>query len=750
MMFDKKNRNSKSYQYHILLTNMIPPYRKPLIQHLQSNFSDFLTLVDTMQEIDRHWRLDLNGINLKVLKSLKIRSRKKGNTTERHINFRLVPLLFRMKPVSVISCEFGFRTLVACVFKKFHKSTALTLWLEMSEWSERNVGKVKTRIRKWILCQADSVVILGDSGKKYIERFQFPGRLFSFSQTSSIPIKKIEELDYRSFDSKVNQIDLLFFTSKERHKNFQGILHLLNKWIKDKNIIMKLKVIGVDEFPFDLKDKLNFEIELLGYIQHEDIITHLDSAHALLFPTLSDVWGLVVNEALARGCLVIGSKYSQAVIDILNPSAGWIFDPLEEHTFFTAMNDFLKVINSAESFFKMKQSALEIAGKLSMSTFVENFAHAIKWSEKSASSYKTRKNVTIITNSINNYRTELFSEMKEMLLQDNISLRVVSTKSSSSVKNTIDISNWGKYEQVRSLGFSFFKKRFSVKLISLTKQSSDLVVLSQSTTELENYVIYLLQKFNRGKVALWGHGYTITKEKNRLARFIQKIMLKNADWFFAYTEGSLNRAREIGYQSNQFTVLGNTFDFRNYSEGEEIIVHSKSDEKWNALYLGSLNYDKSIDELLEISFVVHKLNPKFHLFIAGDGELRETVNHKRYENFATYVGYLNVNQKVKIAKKCKVLLNPGRVGLVAVESFALGLPLITSSEAFHGPEYEYLNSKNSFICSNKTLISTEILNLMKDDSIIAVKKKNCLEMRSKFSIDEMIRSFTVGIKTILK
>ena len=38
----------------------------------------------------------------------------------------------------------------------------------------------------------------------------------------------------------------------------------------------------------------------------------------------------------------------------------------------------------------------------------------------------------------------------------------------------------------------------------------------------------------------------------------------------------------------------------------------------------------------------------------------------------------------------RLLLNPGRVGLVAVDALALGLPVLTTGAARHAPEIEYL------------------------------------------------------------
>ena len=52
-----------------------------------------------------------------------------------------------------------------------------------------------------------------------------------------------------------------------------------------------------------------------------------------MFPTLSDEWGLVVNEAMAAGLPVLGSRYSEAVEEMVETDVtGWKFrtDQAEE------------------------------------------------------------------------------------------------------------------------------------------------------------------------------------------------------------------------------------------------------------------------------------------------------------------------------------------------------------------------------------------------------------------------------------
>jgi glycosyltransferase involved in cell wall biosynthesis len=63
----------------------------------------------------------------------------------------------------------------------------------------------------------------------------------------------------------------------------------------------------------------------------EDLPAYYHGADILVFPTLHDVWGLVVNEALWAGLPVLASKYAGCADEVL--PAEQIFDPLDPEDF---------------------------------------------------------------------------------------------------------------------------------------------------------------------------------------------------------------------------------------------------------------------------------------------------------------------------------------------------------------------------------------------------------------------------------
>ena len=58
-------------------------------------------------------------------------------------------------------------------------------------------------------------------------------------------------------------------------------------------------------------------------------------ADALIFPTMTDVWGLVANEAILSGLPVLCSQYAGCAPELFDPEC--IFDPADEKQFVDAL-----------------------------------------------------------------------------------------------------------------------------------------------------------------------------------------------------------------------------------------------------------------------------------------------------------------------------------------------------------------------------------------------------------------------------
>jgi glycosyltransferase involved in cell wall biosynthesis len=82
-------------------------------------------------------------------------------------------------------------------------------------------------------------------------------------------------------------------------------------------------------------------IEIAGATQTmEQTALHYAWADVLVMPSLNEVWGLVVNEALTSGMYVLASKFAGATYDLIEQApydVGLGFDPTDEPAFIAAL-----------------------------------------------------------------------------------------------------------------------------------------------------------------------------------------------------------------------------------------------------------------------------------------------------------------------------------------------------------------------------------------------------------------------------
>ena len=84
------------------------------------------------------------------------------------------------------------------------------------------------------------------------------------------------------------------------------------------------------------------EILRLPAVQPEELVELYAAADLLVLPSLGDVWGLVVNEAMACGLPVLCSPLAGAAADLVTPGeTGWIADPRDVYALAAGLREAL-------------------------------------------------------------------------------------------------------------------------------------------------------------------------------------------------------------------------------------------------------------------------------------------------------------------------------------------------------------------------------------------------------------------------
>lgn len=312
--------------------------------------------------------------------------------------------------------------------------------------------------------------------------------------------------------------------------------------------------------------------------------------------------------------------------------------------------------------------------------------------------------VHIIQEYVPTYRVGFFAGLSEGLAQEGHTLVVRAGKASrdqAARRDGVEGHPW--QAPLRQCSMRLLGRRVTFRRLGSSCGDSrpDVMVIELARRNVDAYRVFLPRRWWPAKrIIFWGHGRDYTKQSTRLEQWLLAKLAGRASHVWVYTEGG--RAALPMVPDSQLTVLRNSVDTRALESHLEVVrVDGVRPVPGHFIYIGGLDASKSVPLLLHAFDVVLQRCPHAKLTIAGDGRLADLVrNYASSRAAVKYVGRVDGRSKAELLASGQVFINPGRVGLVAVECLYAGLPLITCASARHAPEIEYLEE-----CRGVTMVS---------------------------------------------
>jgi glycosyltransferase involved in cell wall biosynthesis len=234
--------------------------------------------------------------------------------------------LFR--PDVVITGELGLRSLLASWYCLRHRGTGLVLWATLSERSEAGRGRLRNLLRRWLVRRVDAVIVNGASGARYMVALGMPPEGI-VQMPYSMNLGAFRGMATRTADSEHRLLHVGQMIERK------GVVLLLRALARHAaaNPNRRLEIWFAGDGPQrhaveTASRPANLCIRLLGHVPYGALREIYAQCGILAFPTLSDEWGMVVNEAMAAGLPVLGSIHAQAVEELVRDGiTGWVFDP---------------------------------------------------------------------------------------------------------------------------------------------------------------------------------------------------------------------------------------------------------------------------------------------------------------------------------------------------------------------------------------------------------------------------------------
>ncbi len=312
----------------VILTEIISPYRIPVFNAL-AKIPEIDLHVVFLAETDptmRQWRVYTNEIQFShdVLPSRRYRF---GNF---HLLVnRNVRAVLRRAGADVVLCG-GYNYLASWQALHWAKKNHLPflVWMESTQRDHRKGRWLTEKLKAKFLGQCDGAVVPGKSSFQYAASFGFAfGSIFvapnavdnDFFSSGAEAIRS-KSVNVR----KEKQLPLRFFLYVGRLIREKGVFDLVKAYGKlDRKLREEIALVFVGDGP-DREELMQAAagvtpgcVQFRGFAQREDLPSYYGLAETFTFPTHSDPWGLVMNEALASGLPVIASSAAGCAADLI-------------------------------------------------------------------------------------------------------------------------------------------------------------------------------------------------------------------------------------------------------------------------------------------------------------------------------------------------------------------------------------------------------------------------------------------------
>lgn len=350
-----------------ILTNMLTPYRLAAYKSLGDKFHTVIMHGGT--ERNRTWQLEVpQSLEAKKVWTIQIPMRKQTgipgifDTAYVHLNLGLLWEIPRFAPSVIISHEMGLRTVIAIIYGMLTR-TPVWVWWGGTVHSERNINKSRVMVRRNLARRVSRWISYGVTSTEYLESLGIERRQILQIQNcvpqTTFQIVPSKEPEW--FKNLPRPIILTVGQLVER-KGIDKLIEACGR-LASNGAEFSLVIVGQGPERNRLQELANQSgikhLEMLPNQPQSTLNEIYRSADAFVFPTLEDVWGLVVNEAMWTGTPVLCSKYAGCATELLPESN--LFDPLCEESFDLALNKILDKSVSPPDHSKLK-TCEEVSG----------------------------------------------------------------------------------------------------------------------------------------------------------------------------------------------------------------------------------------------------------------------------------------------------------------------------------------------------------------------------------------------------
>jgi len=316
----------------VILHNIISPYKTLLFNELYKICNNIKVLYMAETESNREWNIKREDLNFPYEVMFKGAL---DNINPLGVALKTWKRLNILNPDVLIIGGYSYPACWAGFFWAKLNDKNIILWSASNE-EDRKRSVLKEKIKGFLIKRFDAANVYGKKSKDYLVKLGM--------KEDSIFIKGNTTDNAFYYDETMRLKAKREALCKQFGIPFHNFLYI-GRFSKEKNLLLLLsayKKLNADDWGLilvgngpkyqeliDFIDKNSIRnVFMPGFKQKEEIPQYLAVSDVFILPSISEPWGLVVNEAMAAGLSVLVSKRCGCYPDLVREGVnGFAFDP---------------------------------------------------------------------------------------------------------------------------------------------------------------------------------------------------------------------------------------------------------------------------------------------------------------------------------------------------------------------------------------------------------------------------------------
>ena len=367
-----------------LITNIIAPYRIPCFNKV-AEYADFGFHVyfTAENEENRKWKIYKDKINFdyKVLKGLHFTLNEKIV----HWTFGLFYYLIKEKYDLIAIGGYTQPAYWEALFVSKILGSKILFFGESTLNDRRSTRWIFDKLKRFFIKRCDGFVPAGNAAAEYVKYLEAPeDKIFIARFCADYDFFHSEYLRLKPHKEEIKRkkgypsIVILFSGRFVWYKGISFLLEAYSHLRKERDDI-GLVLLGDGSEREKYQDYVRSnnvkDVFFEGFVQQEELPVYYTSADIFVLPSLSDPWGIVINEAMAFGLPVISTDVAGVTYDLVKDGVnGFVVKAGNSSELYNALK---KLCESPELRKKMGKKSLELVKEYTPENWAKSFINAV-------------------------------------------------------------------------------------------------------------------------------------------------------------------------------------------------------------------------------------------------------------------------------------------------------------------------------------------------------------------------------------